>query len=327
MKIIAGIIGMGIGQKHLDAIDKYKGSIVKMICELDKKKIRFLKKKYPDKIITNNENNIFLDKSINLVSIASFDNYHYKQILKGIKNDKQLIVEKPLCLNIAQLKKIKNLLKNKPKINITSNLVLRVNSLFQEFKKKINNKKIYYIEGDYIWGRKKKLLGWRSQIKDYSLVLGAGIHVIDLIMWLTGLKPTSVYAIGNKKPTAGSKFKKNSLVIMLFEFPMNILVKITANGAAIHSHLHELKIFSKDQTLVNSDLGSYMYKNKKILKINAAYPDKSNRKRLIQAFLDNLMKRDKKKIITFKEQIDLMSVCFSAEKSIRLSKKIKIKYL
>ena len=157
MKIIAGIIGMGIGQKHLDAIDKYKGSIVKMICELDKKKIRFLKKKYPDKIITNNENNIFLDKSINLVSIASFDNYHYKQILKGIKNDKQLIVEKPLCLNIAQLKKIKNLLKNKPKINITSNLVLRVNSLFQEFKKKINNKKIYYIEGDYIWGRKKKL--------------------------------------------------------------------------------------------------------------------------------------------------------------------------
>ena len=57
------------------------------------------------------------------------------------------------------------------------------------------------------------------------------------------------------------------------------------------------------------------------------YYNKSNRKKLIQVFLDNLMKKDNKKIITHKEQIDLMSVCFSAEKSIRLSKKIKIKYL
>jgi len=327
MKIIAGIIGMGIGQKHLEAIDKYKGSVVKTICEKDEKKIKLLKKKYPDKLITKKENDIFLDKNINLVSIASFDNYHYSQILKGIKNNKNLIVEKPLCLNMTQLRKIKHILKKKPKLGITSNLVLRVNSLFKEFKKNMNNKKVYYIEGDYIWGRKKKLLGWRSQIKDYSLILGAGIHVIDLVMWLTGLRPISVYSCGNKKATAGSKFKKNSLVVMLFEFPMNILVKITANGSAIHNHFHELKIFSEDKTIINSNLGSYVYKNKKLSKIKAAYPDKSNRKKLIQVFLDNLMKKDNKKIITHKEQIDLMSVCFSAEKSIRLSKKIKIKYL
>ena len=52
MKIIAAIIGMGIGQKHLDAIDNYKKSFVKIICEKKKKKIKFLKKKYPGKIIT-----------------------------------------------------------------------------------------------------------------------------------------------------------------------------------------------------------------------------------------------------------------------------------
>ena len=327
MKIIAGIIGMGIGQKHLEAIDKYKGSIVKTICEKNEKKIKLLKKKYSDKIITRNENDIFLDKNINLISIASYDNYHYSQILKGLKNNKNLIIEKPLCLNTTQLRKINDILKKKPELNITSNLVLRVNSLFKEFKKKISSKKIYYIEGDYIWGRKEKLVGWRSRIKDYSLILGAGIHVIDLVMWLTGLRPISVYACGNKKATAGSQYKNNSLVVMLFEFPMDILVKITANGSAIHNHFHELKIFSKDKTIVNSNLGSYLYKNKKLSKINAPYPDKSNRKKLIQVFLNNLIKKDNKKIITLKEQIDLMSACFSAEKSIRLNKKVKIKYL
>ena len=58
-----------------------------------------------------------------------------------------------------------------------SNLVLRVNSLFKEFKKRIDKKNIFYIEADYVWGR-KKLFEWRSKVKDYSLILGAGIHII-----------------------------------------------------------------------------------------------------------------------------------------------------
>ena len=36
----------------------YKKSIVKIICEKDKKKFKLLKKKYPNKIITSNENTL-----------------------------------------------------------------------------------------------------------------------------------------------------------------------------------------------------------------------------------------------------------------------------
>jgi predicted dehydrogenase len=326
MTIRAAIIGMGIGQKHFEAIENYKGSKVKVICEKNKKKIFFLKKKFPNKIITSNENDIFLEKRINLVSIASYDNHHYRHILKCIKYNKNIIVEKPMCLNLNQLKKINNLLKQKKKIKITSNLVLRVNSLFKQFKEKINNKKIYYIEADYLWGRKNKLFGWRSNVRDYSLILGAGIHMIDLIVWLTGLKPKTVYALGNNKATKGTKFKKNSFVVMIFEFPMNILVKITANGAAVHNHFHEIKIFSKDNTIINSEFGSYIFKKKKFLKINSSYPDKTGRKKLIRNFLDILNKKNTKPIISLREQLNLMSICLSAERSIKLNKKIKINY-
>ena len=38
MKIIAAIIGMGIGEKHIEAIDNYKFSKVLIICEKNKKK-------------------------------------------------------------------------------------------------------------------------------------------------------------------------------------------------------------------------------------------------------------------------------------------------
>jgi len=328
MKINAGIIGMGIGQKHFDAIEGYKKSQVSVICEKNRSKLNSLKKKYPSKLITNDENKIFKDKKINLVSIASYDNYHFNQIVKGLNNKKNLIVEKPLCLNLSELKKINNLLKKNKNLFITSNLVLRVNSLFKKIKKITkNNNEIFYIEADYIWGRRQKLYGWRSKTKNYSLIHGAAIHMIDLIMWLTSLKPKTVYAIGKKKFTKKSKFKKNNLVVMLLEFPKDILVKITANSLAVHNHFHEVKVFYNNKTFENNNLGSYLFKNNKILKIKSNYPDNKNKKRMIQNFIDYLKNRSIKKIISHKEQIDLMSVCISAERSMKLNKKIKIKYI
>ena len=325
-KIKAAIIGTGIGIKHLEAIENYKGSKVNIICEKNEKKIKKLKKKYPNKIITTNDNLIFKNKDINLVSIASHDQYHFSQILKSIKNNKNIIVEKPMCLTLDQLKKIKKEVNKNKKIKITSNLVLRVNSLFRNFKKQIKSKKIFYIEGDYIWGRKEKLFGWRSKLKNYSITLGAGIHIIDLVMWLTNQKPISVYAKGNKVVTKNTKFKKESLVVMIFQFPNNLLVKITANGAAIYDHFHELKIFCKNETYVNSRLGSFNYVNKKFSMNNFSYPDKQNRKKLIRSFIDSLIDRRKKHIISLKQQLDLMSVCFAVDKSLKLNKSLIIKY-
>ena len=212
MKIISGVIGMGIGQKHFEAIENYKKSKVKIICEKDSLKLSKLKKKFPNKIITNNDNVIFKDKDINLVSIASYDNYHYKQIIKSLKNNKNIIIEKPMCLTFQELRNIKKLLIKK-KLKITSNLVLRTNSLFKEIKKKINQKKIFYIEADYIWGRKFKLFGWRSKLKNYSLILGAAIHMIDLIVWYIKDKPIKVHAFGSNKITKNSKFNWYSHIV------------------------------------------------------------------------------------------------------------------
>ena len=325
--IKAAIIGMGIGNKHYEAIENYKSTKVKIICEFNEKKIKQLRKKFPKKIITSNENLIFKDKSINLVSIASYDNYHFTQILKCIRHNKNIIIEKPMCLNLNQLKKIYYLTKKNKKIKITSNMVLRANDLFKKIKRKINISDVYYIEGDYIWGRKNKLYGWRSKINDYSVTLGAGIHMIDLINWITKLKPISVYAVGNNKITKNTSFKKNSLVTMIFEYPKDILVKITANCSATFNHMHELRIFTKNQTFINSDNGSYMYTLGKKKTIRGNYPDKKNRKRVIRNLIDMLKNKKIKPIISFKEQIDLMTICFTVDKSINLNKKIKIKYL
>ncbi len=328
--IKAAIIGSGIGMKHLEAIDQYRNSSVKIICEKDIKKVENLKKKFRNIQITSDEEKIFSDKSINVVSIASYDDNHFTQLVKCIKNNKHVIVEKPMCLKVEQLLTIKNLLKKNKNIKIISNLVLRTNSLFLKFKDDIDYKDIFYIEADYIWGRKEKLYQWRSQIKNYSVTLGAAIHVIDLVMWFTKKKPISVSSFSNNLATKGTNFKNESFIIYIFEFPGNVIVKISANAAGIYNHFHEVKIFGKNKTHVHNYLGSYTFtkKNKKTVfnELNYEYPDKKNRKKLIQNFIDVLID-NRKPIITLKEQFDLMSVCFASDRSLKLKKKIKIKYL
>ena len=218
MKISAGIIGFGVGKKHFDSIENYKGSKVKVICEKNNRLINKLRKKYPNKIITNSEKEIFNDKDINLVSIASYDNYHFPQILKCIKTQKNFIVEKPMCLNERELAVIKKKLKNNKTVKMSSNLVLRTNDLFNKIKKKINKNNIFYIEGDYMWGRSQKLMGWRSKISHYSIILGAAIHMIDLSIWLLEMRPIKVSVFANNIATRNSKFKKKKFCTYRFNF-------------------------------------------------------------------------------------------------------------
>lgn len=328
--IKAAIIGSGIGLKHFEAINRYRNSKVKIICEFNKTKLKELKKKFRNINIVSNENEIFQDKQINLVSIASYDDNHFSQIVRCIKSGKNIIIEKPMCLKLRELNRIKGLLKKYPKIKIISNLVLRTNSLFLNYKKKINYKNIFYIEADYLWGRKKKLFEWRSKINDYSITLGAAIHMIDLVMWLTEKKPIKVTAFGNNIATQNTKFKKESCIVYILEFPNKLIVKITANASCVYNHFHEIKIFEKNKTIINNYLGSFMFKQKNnntlFKRLNFDYPDKKNRKKLIQNFIDVLMNKKIKPIVTIKEQFDLMSVCFASDDSLKLNKTIKIKY-
>ena len=183
-----------------------------------------------------------------------------------------------------------------------------------------------------MWGRRYKLFGWRSKTPNYSLTLGAGIHMIDLVMWLLNSKPVYVNTFGNNKATRNTNYKKDSLIIYIFEFPGNIMVKISANAAGIYEHFHKLKIFEKNKTIDHSFYreGTILHEEKKKIKkknIFGDYPDKKNRKKLIRNYLDYILDKKTKLIINNREQLDLMTVCFYADKSLKQKKKIKIKYL
>ena len=249
---------------------------------------------------------------------------------KQLKKKINFIVEKPLCSTEKELKQFYKLIKKNKEIKFTSNLVLRYNDLFQNIKKKINKKKIYYIEADYLWGRKEKLFSWRSKDRNYSFINGAAIHMIDLINWFLEKKPLKVFCSGNKKSTISSKFKKDSFIILQLFYAKNLIVKITANASCVNEHFHELKIYESNKTFIHNSSETVLYqRNRNMLikkKLAGNYPDRANKSNLIKDFINSIINR-KKFSIKQKYLIDLMSICFAAQKSLIQNKIIKIRYL
>ena len=61
-------------------------------------------------------------------------------------------------------------------------------------------------------------------------------------------------------------------------------------------------------------------------KIKTNYPENHNKKKLIQDFIQKLNKK-KINVMSHQDQFNLMSLCFAADKSYKIKKKVKIKYI
>ena len=177
--------------------------------------------------------NILEDETVDIVSIASYDDTHYEQTIAALDAMKNVFVEKPLCRSIAELRHIKTAWEANSCHHLMSNLVLRSAPLYCWLRETIQAGElgeIYAFDGDYLYGRFPKIThGWRKDVKDYSVMQGGGVHLVDLMLWLTNQRPYLVSMTGNRICSRGTDFKYNDFMAATFRFPSGLIGRITAN--------------------------------------------------------------------------------------------------
>jgi predicted dehydrogenase len=209
---------------------------------------------------------VLTDPDVDVVSIASYDDAHYEQTLAALRAGKHVFVEKPLCRTAAELRTLRAVCHEFPQLRIGSNLVLRAAPLYRHLHEQCaagRLGRLYAFDGDYLYGRLGKITdGWRRDVSDYSVMLGGGVHLVDLMLLLTGEQPRAVSAVGNRISTEDSGFRYDDFVAATFRFDSGLVGRITANYGSVQPHRHVVRLFGTEATVVVDDAGARVYRTR-----------------------------------------------------------------
>ena len=76
-KLKVGIIGLGVGSRHIGCFDAHPDCEVTVLCDNNESKLRQAKEKFPGKNITRDAISVLSMAELDVVSIATYDDAHY----------------------------------------------------------------------------------------------------------------------------------------------------------------------------------------------------------------------------------------------------------
>ena len=327
----AGVIGLGVGERHIEGYQADPRCRVVFLCDLNKEKLGEVGKRHPGIALTTSPVDILENPDIDIVSIASYDDAHRDQIICALEHGKHVFVEKPLCLTRSEYVDIKEALARRPDLQLSSNLILRSTPRFVELRRRIQAGElgpIYYLEGDYDYGRLHKLTeGWRGRLKEYSVVHGGAIHLIDLLPWLTGEKVCEVVAYGNGISTQGGQFNGNDMVVALLKFTNGMVAKISANFASVAPHHHRLCVYGKEGTFTQSHIGAAYHWSRDPKAspewVDDPYPGAAKGD-MLPVFVQSILE-SKRAEVTAREVLEAMNVSLAIVESLATGSPVQVK--
>ena len=172
-KIRAGVIGLGVGAHQARTLFTHPDCELVSICDFDKNKLAEISSELSNVNQTQDDQDILSDPDINLVCVASYDEFHYQQVIKSLNNGKHVYVEKPICLKKEELQDIDGILKKYPNLRISSNMVLRTCPLFIKVRDEVLSQKwvTYITLKQIICGDVKKKLFQVGELKQIFILL------------------------------------------------------------------------------------------------------------------------------------------------------------
>jgi len=332
-KIGVAVIGLGVGEQLARTFHAHSHCELLWVNDLDSAKSRRISSELEIKEAENLEQ-ILNDSRVDLVTVATYDDVHVDQIVPSLESGRHVFTEKPLCVNREQLLAIKKAWEEQGgTAKLFSNLILRSAPIYRWLNEAIHNGEfgeLFAADGDYLYGRIHKIIdGWRGYRKDYSPMLGGGIHLIDLLLWFTEERPYSLFASGNNIATKGYDLGVKDFVASTMEFDSGLTARISSNLACVHRHQHVLRLFGTEKTFILDDCGPRIHETRNPDQepnfLNLPFLPK-NKGDLIPDFVDDILNQRDTDHLT-QGVFDAMSVGLAVNQSLESGSKVEINYV
>ena len=257
---------------------------------------------------TSNEDDILKSKDINTVFIATRHDTHAKYVMEGIKNGKNVYVEKPLCLTLEEMLEIQQLCEEKHK-SVMIGFNRRFAPLAQKIKQKVGNGKmsmVYRVNAGAIpadsWIQDIKVGGGR--------IVGEGCHFIDFMAFMCGSVPVKVSAVA-MPDSQGLNDTVN--VLIEFENGSTGVLAYYANGAKSMPKEY-FEVHAAGQSASLNDFKECTIYGKKAEKHKLTTQDKGQ-KQMVEAYFAGL--RSGQQPIPMKDIFATTAATFGILKSLR----------
>jgi len=319
-KGVLGIIGAGNFTKMtvLPAL-KNSGAHYKYISSAGGLSAKSLSNKYGFEYSTTDYTEILNDKEVDIVMITTRHDMHASMVIESIKAGKNVFVEKPLALNpneleaiISEYEKLQN------PISITVGFNRRFSPHIQRAKKLIGNTPMNivatmnagFIPPD-VWVQDMKVGGGR--------IIGEACHFIDLMVFLTGSKVSSV--VMNALGTNPEENTDNAIITLRFANGSQGVVNYFSNGSKEYAK-ERVEIFSQGRVLILDNfrkLKGYGFRD--FSSMNTSL-DKGHKNQFLQ--LIKQVKVGGTSLIPFEELINTTKASFAAIESLRTGSWVNI---
>ena len=248
------IIGYGYWGKKL-ARNFQSSTYFNILSIVDKKSINLInaKKNLPFVKCFSNYKKAIKDDLLDLIVIATPTSTHFNIAKFVLQNSKHVLVEKPLCLSLKEVKKLNSIAKFKNKMIFVDYPFLFSGTV--NFIKKIIDQNKY--------GKILEIESFREQApvrKDVNVIWDLGTHDISILTYLLNKQPHSIQTIKKyniKKGLCDSAYVnlkyKNNLNVLIknsWTSPTKIrLIKIKFQKAILYcdenESLYKIKIYKK----------------------------------------------------------------------------------
>ena len=328
------VVGLGIGEQHARAYQTIKNCQLRWLYDVEREKAEYLAEQLGEGMPARTFEQILQDPEIKIVSIASYDDAHGDQVIAALEAGKHVFVEKPLCRTSAELQAIKRVWgRHRSMVKLSSNLVLRAAPAYQWLRQKMRAEEfgsLYAFDGEYLYGRLEKITqGWRKSVSDYSVMQGGGIHLIDLLLWTTGERPLSVFAMGNRICTRQTAFRSSDYVAATLRFESGLIGRISANFGCVHRHQHVVRVFGTHATFVHDDAGSRLHLTRDPTATAAPValpPLPMSKGALIAPFVSAILTNENLDTHT-QTLFDALSICAACNESLRTCSEVEVAYI
>ena len=269
-----------------------------------------LAKKHNIALSTTDYDLVLDDSAVDLVMITTRHNLHANMVIKALNKGKHVFVEKPLALNIEELKAIEESYKNN-----NGTLMIGFNRRFsphsQKIKSLVGNAPMNIIATmnagaipPDVWVHDMAVGGGR--------VIGEACHYLDLMIFLSGSKIKSVCmnAMG-KNPSENTD---NASILVKMQNGSTGIVNYFSNGAK--SYVKErLEIFSQEKVLIMDNfIKTTGYGVKGFSKLKTKL-DKGHKEQFDQ--IVQKIKKGSVELIPYEELINVTKASFAAIQSLK----------